>query len=216
MVQNKIIDNEEIISTYAEVALGIHPEVKRSGGILLTVEDLLTIKFYVEFGFGLPDRLHEVEKYLGYRTIGIAGLEPRDIQELFRKIKINVSKWDGIEAGLLTQNRDIETFSPNIITVGNDIIKCIDNMPVIQRMKKIEENGVIPPGMLFDFNSMDNEVATELVSWLEDLKSEVETRRRETLNLKNKITDFNQEISDVLEPSIRRKRDLIRNNSLNA
>ncbi|MBH8565889.1 alpha-xenorhabdolysin family binary toxin subunit A [Nostoc sp. CENA67] len=213
--QKQTIQNEEIISTYVQIALGTYPEVERSGGMILTQEDVINIKLYVKYGFALPEILAEVKSYLGYDAIGIAGLEPKDIQELFRGIKTNVSKWNGIEAAILTQSRELETFSSNIILVGDEIIQYIDEMPVTERMKKkIEEIGVIPPGMLFDFDPTDNEIATELVVWLADLKSEVETRKTDALSLKNKITDFKEEIGNILQPSLSRKIGLIKDNKL--
>lgn len=74
---------------------GEYPGVARSAGVF-TKEDVIKIKQYVKKGLSLPSELPEVESYLKYTRLDIPGLEPSDIQVLFKKIRIHAASWDAL------------------------------------------------------------------------------------------------------------------------
>src|SRR5690606_28348110 len=104
-----------------ELLTGTGKGVARPGGIF-TKEDLINIKLYVKKGLSLPVAPAQVEGYVGYKSSGIAGLEPADIGDLFGQIQRHSLGWDGVQQKVINQGIELKGFSTNSVTSGEGLL----------------------------------------------------------------------------------------------
>ncbi|MDI2590241.1 alpha-xenorhabdolysin family binary toxin subunit A [Pseudomonas sp. N3-W] len=173
---------------------GEYPGVARSAGVL-TKEDVIKIKQYVKKGLALPSELPEVESYLKYTKVNIAGLEPSDIQVLFKKIRIHASSWDAVESKIIQQSIDLSSAAKNIVSSGGEIISVIKEMPIMERVKttlgQLSNNDL--EGI--KYTSDDGEVACAVTEIIELMKVDIKRQQGATQELKDRISNFKIELS---------------------
>ncbi|CDG16512.1 alpha-xenorhabdolysin family binary toxin subunit A [Xenorhabdus doucetiae] len=195
----------------------------RQGGIF-TKEDLISIKLYVKRGLELPFTLEEVKKYIGYNDIDIEGLKPAKMTTLFKEIHDHALSWSGVEDKVQQQSIDLENVGRQITETGGEIISIIDQMPIIERVKK--KLGDLTDKQLAEitYTNDDKEIAVELGNILESMKKDIQKQQENTQRVKNAITDFkliliggelsNGNIAQGVQPQINSKKKLMDDNNL--
>ncbi|HEX4550472.1 alpha-xenorhabdolysin family binary toxin subunit A [Pseudomonas sp.] len=202
---------------------GQYPGVARDAG-LLTKEDVIKIKQYVKKGLSLPSELAEVESYLKYRKIDVAGLEPCDIQVLFKKIRIHASSWDAVESKIIQQSIDLTSAAKNIVSSGGEILAVIKEMPIMDRVRTTlgQMTGNDLAGITY--TSDDGEVASAVSEIITLMKADIQRQQGATRELKDRISNFKIELSggDLssgkrvfgLQSEVRSKYDLMERHNL--
>lgn len=223
MAAERTIQTNEVATTTLQLITGTGTDVARPGGIF-TKEDLINIKLYVKKGLALPDNQPEVEVYVGYKTAGIAGLEPPDIKELFGQIRQHSLGWDGVQQAVISQSIELKEFSKRFVLTGGNLLSDIEQWPFMQQIKKTL--GGVSGEKLEDitYGRDDPEVALTLGETLELMKSDAAVQRDKTLVVKNTVSDFRVTLSGGklvsgadtpgLEPQVARKRKAMEDNHL--
>ncbi|MHA3386079.1 pore-forming cytotoxin subunit YaxA [Yersinia enterocolitica] len=235
MTQIQLAINNNLASAEATIQLNELPKVvldfitgeqtgvARSGGIF-TKEDLINLKLYVRKGLSLPTRQDEVEAYLGYKKIDVAGLEPKDIKLLFDGIHNHALNWNDVEQAVLQQSLDLDIAAKNIISTGNEIINLINQMPITVRVKTML--GDITEQQLGNiiYESADHEVALALKDILDEMKVDINRHQATTANVRKKVSDYRITLTggelssgdkvNGLEPQVKTKYDLMEKNNM--
>ncbi|OWO82914.1 XaxA [Photorhabdus luminescens] len=219
----KTLNETDIPSATLQLLTGKQEGVARPGGIF-TKEDLINIKLYVKKGLSLPFNLEEVKSYLNYQRVNIAGLEPEDIHALFEEIRIHSLSWSDVERDVLQQSIDLEVIGQQITEAGENIISIINEMPIIERIKK--KLGNISNSQLsqITYTNEDKEVSHALIEILDTMKNDIEKQRQKTEKVKDEVSDFklkliggrlaNGSIAMGLQPQVENKRKLMRDNKM--
>ncbi|MCB0086936.1 MAG: alpha-xenorhabdolysin family binary toxin subunit A [Caldilineaceae bacterium] len=217
--QEQIVQPEQVISKFMGMVTQSEQGVAREPGLVLTKEDIINIKLYVRDGLALPTEAAEVGSYIGYQHAGIAGLEPSDIRAMFERIRTNTLGWDDVEQSVIRQGIDLEIFAKRIIINGDDLISIINQMPLVERIlkkvgaTKLQDLSQTQTPKIF-YDSDDQLIADDLKTTLDSIKKDIAQQKDRTTAVKTKVTNFRQEISQQLEPEVKRKRDLIKSNNL--
>ncbi len=211
------VSSADVPVVLLQITTGENPDVKRDVGLILTQEDIINIKLYVKKGLSLPIEDREVISYIGYSSIGIAGLEPTDIKALFLAIKTNAVKWESLESDIKQQSINLDIFATRITASGDDIISAIAEMPIDKRIKQkvggLDLRG-INPDLQIPFSKEDGTIAYELKGLLEVMKKDVIEQKDSTTAIKNRIKDFRSEIATKIEPTVANKRTIIAQSNL--
>ncbi|HDL6886351.1 TPA: pore-forming cytotoxin subunit YaxA [Yersinia enterocolitica] len=217
------IQLNELPKVVLDFITGEQTGVARSGGIF-TKEDLINLKLYVRKGLSLPTQQDEVEAYLGYKKIDVAGLGPKDIKLLFDGIHNHALNWNDVEQAVLQQSLDLDMAAKNIISTGNEIINLINQMPITVRVKTML--GDITDQQLenITYESADHEVASALKDILDEMKVDINRHQATTANVRKKVSDYRITLTggelssgekvNGLEPQVKTKYDLMEKNNM--
>lgn len=171
--------------------------------LIVTSDQLLQIKLYVEKGKYLPTDRQGIEVALG-GVIEHPDFHWMEIQELHTKIKVHAGKWLPIESSLLLVGGNLGSFAKTQGKFSADLVQQIDAMPISERVKNygpiaVDETPFIP------FDQLDRAVYEELGGMFQDLKESVNLSRAPTVELKESIELFQRELSEQLVPSVKLK-----------
>lgn len=220
---NESESSNDLPKAVLQLISGEFPGVARSAGVL-TKEDVIKIKQYVKKGLALPGELPEVESWLKYSKVDIAGLEPGDIQVLFKKIRIHAASWDAVENRIVQQSIDLNCAANNIVSSGSEIISVIKEMPIMDRVRttlgQMSNNDL--EGIRY--TSDDGEVASAVAEIIELMKIDIKRQQGATKELKDRLSNFKIELSGGelasgkrvfgLQSEVKSKYDLMERNSL--
>ncbi|MDC9596004.1 alpha-xenorhabdolysin family binary toxin subunit A [Xenorhabdus anantnagensis] len=224
LVENKI-NVSEVPSVTLKILTSQVEGVARSGGIF-TKQDLISIKLYVKHGLELPITLQGVKEYIGYNDIDIDGLKPANITTLFKDIHDHAISWSDVESKVQQQSIDLENSGRQITETGGEIISVIDQMPIIERVKT--KLGDLTDEQLAEitYTNDDKEIAVELGNILESMKKDIIKQQKNTLRVKNAVTDFkitliggklsDENIVQGLQPQVNNKKKLMDDNHLSS
>ena len=171
--------------------------------LIVTSDQLLQIKLYVEKGKSLPTDREAIEVELG-GVIDQPNFHWKEIEELHTKIKAHAGTWLPIESKLLLVGGCLGAFAKTQVTFAADLVQQIDEMPISERVKNygfiaVGETPFIP------FDQIDRAVHEELGGMFKDLKESVNLSRAPTVELKESIGIFHHELSERLVPSVKLK-----------
>ncbi|QXN48495.1 MULTISPECIES: alpha-xenorhabdolysin family binary toxin subunit A [Pseudomonas] len=182
--------------------------LKVSGGVegrrlIVTSDQLLQIKLYVQKGKSLSTEREGIEVELG-GVIDHPDFHWKEVQELHTKIKAHAGKWLPIESKLLMVGGGLGAFAKTQGTFAADLVQQIEAMPISERVKNygpiaVDETPFIP------FDQLDRAVYEELGGMFQDLKESVNLSRAPTVELKEAIELFHRELSEQLVPSVKLK-----------
>jgi hypothetical protein len=219
----RTINTEQVAATTLELITGTGKGVARPGGIF-TKEDLINIKLYVKKGLSLPEKQEEVEVYVGYKTSGIAGLEPPDIKDLFDQVRKHSLGWDSVQQKVIGQGIELKGFSTRFVSTGEDLLGNIREWPFGKRVLKTL--GDVSGEKLTDitYGREDPEIALALSATLELMRKDAALQRDKTLAVKNAVSDYRVVLvggklttgieTPGLEPQVARKHKAMVDNKL--
>ena len=173
--------------------------------LILTSEQLLQIKKYVNKGKSLPTARDAIEAALG-GIIEHPKFHWTEIKVLHERIKEHAEQWLPIESDLLAVGGHLAAFARSQRELGEDVVGLISEMPISKRVQeysatRLEDLPFIP------FDKLDQEVHTQLGELFNDLKASVELSRKPTVELKHSIDKFHHELSEKLVPLVMDKRN---------
>jgi hypothetical protein len=172
-----------------DLLAGKNPESARDAGILTKV-DIIAIKQYVKKALSLPGDLNQVEAYLLYKTVGIAGLEPVDIQGLFRRISLHASSWDGVENQMTQQGVHLGIAAQNILITGGEIVAVIDQMPILEKVRNTLGGWGSTELSGIKYTSDDGEIAVAVSEIIASMRGDILKQQSTTQLLVEKLTAF--------------------------
>ena len=142
-------------------------------------------------------------------------------------IKEHVEQWSDLESRIKSIGTDLKVFSGNYTMIGEEIVKEIDKMPIMEQLKALEEKE-----QELQFTRDDEQSKIGLMVLLEELKRDIaiqkeatsalsETISRYRENMDNKIIprtagiqeelkclELNQEIQDLREKMVNRQKEI--------
>lgn len=186
---DKIIESSDLPEMTLSLILGKTSDNGRTAGIF-TSYDLNKIKVYINKVLTLPYQKEDVIEFLGYEDINITQLSADNIKTLFLKMREHAFGWNKIEYSIKQQAIDLEIIGREITKTGDQLLSIISQMPLLDKInRKIED---ITEDELKDikYSSRDKKVAIQLISILEEMKSDITYEQEKTLKIKNMISDF--------------------------
>ncbi|WP_336751778.1 alpha-xenorhabdolysin family binary toxin subunit A [Aeromonas hydrophila] len=169
---------------------GSETEGGRAAGIF-TADDLIKILLYVRAARKLPQNLADFTKDIGSDSTGIPGLEPNEIIDLYQKITNHANRWTPVESLVKEQAASLKVASNNIVTIGDQIIKVINQMDIMEQLKTIKDPTVTIPIS----SDKDTKIQQALPEVIEKLKQSCIEQQRKTLEVLKAVRDYKTEIS---------------------
>nr|WP_238432194.1 alpha-xenorhabdolysin family binary toxin subunit A [Aeromonas hydrophila] len=169
---------------------GSETEGGRAAGIF-TADDLIKILLYVRAARKLPQNLADFTKDIGSDSTGIPGLEPNEIIDLYQKITNHANRWTPVESLVKEQAASLKVASNDIVTIGDQIIKVINQMDIMEQLKTIKDPTVTIPIS----SDKDTKIQQALPEVIEKLKQSCIEQQRKTLEVLKAVRDYKTEIS---------------------
>jgi len=222
LIELKNEDLMELAATTPLRYLKATTENGKSGGrdsaLILTKEDILAIKRYEKHSLNFPLTLDEVERQLSFKTSNIAGLEPIDILQTYTSINAHAKRWAPLESEIKLVGTSLDIFATNFTLSGQTILKIIEKMDILDQLQltvadlSLEKIQGLP---LAPLNPKDQKIKMALVSYLNIIAADIAKSKKETHDVKQKITDFAKTLAEHLIPSMNDKITLSNTSNLN-
>ncbi len=189
-IESKPIKAGQVPSVTLKLLTGSETEGGRAAGIF-TADDLIKILLYVRAARKLPQNLADFTKDIGSDSTGIPGLEPNEIIDLYQKITNHANRWTPVESLVKEQAASLKVASNNIVTIGDQIIKVINQMDIMEQLKTIKDPTVTIPIS----SDKDTKIQQALPEVIEKLKQSCIEQQRKTLEVLKAVRDYKTEIS---------------------
>jgi hypothetical protein len=221
--QLKIYENEEIerAATKPGDFLKTCLEDAKNGGrdaaLLVTKEDVLSLKRYESYGLNLPHTLETVQLQLGITSSGIPGLEPSDIMNTHSAINLHALSWAPLEAKIKDIGYDLDRFATTFHQQGKGILSIIEKMDVVSRIKtRVDQltREMIEEAVPTPLNETDKSTTAVLSTYLASLAEGIERQKLAATSLRDQLTVFVTTIRTKLIPDVSQKLDLVKNSDL--
>jgi hypothetical protein len=197
---------------------------KRSPGLILTREQIISLKKYELAGLALPIELSQVIAYLGYPGGAGPGLEPEDFLKSFTLIHKHARRWRPLRTRLQEVGSNLKVFAGQMAVYGqsmediNSDIKggnVIDELGIktvadLHRLQR--EMGDSFPGI--ELSGDDAETVRDVRRYLDEILQKVNERHRDAQNIKEELDTFGLDLAQYVAPEIQRKVTAIENTSL--
>jgi hypothetical protein len=166
----------------------------------------------------------QVEGYIGYKSSGLAGLEPADITDLFQQIGKHCLGWVAVEKAVIDQGVDLKGFSSEFVSKGERLLSDIKEWPFAKRVLKTL--GDVSGEKLEDitYGPGDSEVAQTLGETLVLMRKDVDVQQAKTHAVRKAVGDYRIVLvggklstgtdTPGLEPQVARKRKTMLDNKL--
>ncbi|MGS0738939.1 alpha-xenorhabdolysin family binary toxin subunit A [Pseudomonas sp. GG8] len=224
---DKLADNAATIpAEFVGASTGAMKGVNRPPGIVVTKEQIISLRHYELQALALPTTLQDVKNYLKYDTGDGAdnGLEPEDFQKSFLLIHKHAQRWDPLRTQLKLVGGELRLFAKDMQVYGDSMEKVnddIEQMKVLKEysietledVKKLElDLGDKFPGILL--NEADKKTASDFSFYLGQILETVEARKNDAEAIKKQLDDFSRDLSIYVLPEIQKKVRLIDTSSL--
>jgi hypothetical protein len=215
--------NEEIarVATKPSDFLKVSLEDEQNGGrgsaLLLTKEDILSIKRYERYALNLPHTLQTVQIQLGIDSSGIRGLEPFDIMNTHVAIREHIISWASIERNIKLAGFQIDLFADTLTRQGREILKYIDGMDFLeQALTTVAEvtQDIIDKMVPAQLSDRDMAVKSALSAYIADMGTNIRLHQQSAVDLKNSLITFTTALRNALIPDVMQKLDLVKQNNL--
>lgn len=184
------IKTGEVPKVALKLLTGSQEDGGRAAGVF-TADDLINILLYVRSSRGLPSDLPTFIKELGTDKTGIAGLEPNDILTLYQMVTDHANRWTPVENVVREQSANLTVVSLQIVTIGESIIKVINEMDIIATMDELGDSTVTIPIT----TEKDNKIQVALPKVIAKLKTTCEDQQNKTRVVRDAVRDYRTEIS---------------------
>lgn len=182
-----------------------------------TSDDCDKIRDYVTYASTLPVMVQAVEVFVGYKTAGVAGLEPADLRSLFEEIRGNADEWDPAREMIKRQTATLASISGRVVRSGESLIKAIQAMPFYVRIRATvgQDLSELPPLDIQDeqLGPADTQKKSQLAGQLESLRKVNREQVGDTEETMRLIERFRSGIV-VLEPLVAARRLAVKNSNL--
>jgi hypothetical protein len=197
--------------------MGVPVRIVENASQRFNREDYYKLREYVDYALSLPVVLPAVEVFAGYKTSGVAGLEPPNLRSLFEQVRENAGEWDPAENAISAQAAALGSVSSRIVRYGEALLDAIRSMPFYARIRATvgQDPAGLPVIQIPDetFNPVDAEKKTQLAGQLEVLKRVNQEQVGDTGEAMRKIASFRGGI-EKLEPIVTAKRLILQKSGL--
>ncbi|CAM3486126.1 binary cytotoxin component [Pseudomonas floridensis] len=189
----------------------------RAQGVVLTKEDIHSIKRYERHGLDLPITLITIQQDLRFRSSGIPGLEPKDILATYLKIHQHARSWSGIERNIKETGFNTDAFAKSFFQQGSAVLEVINGMNIIERINMkiadldIEQVWAMKPAEL---SADEQQICTSLAGYLSNIAESIDKHRHAAEVLANDLQTFTQTLTVSLIPDVAHKVKLAGNSDL--
>ncbi len=204
---------------YFDVTLNDQDNGGRQPGLILTKEDILTLKRYERNSLYLPTTLSQVENRLGFKVSGINGVEPIDLLTTYQRIYNHAKTWSGIENQIKLTGAAVDAFADSFTKTGETLLSIIDKMDIIDQIDTaisdltIEGIANINAAPLSD---KDKIITQNLSDFLKETAANIDLHQTASGELTEKLTAFSDTISHQLIPDVNEKVELSSRSNLEA
>ncbi|WP_122517877.1 alpha-xenorhabdolysin family binary toxin subunit A [Pseudomonas syringae] len=180
----------------------------RATALILTKEDILSIKRYERHSLNLPNTLERVEQQLGFTHSGISGLEPQDLLLTYSAINQHAQSWSAIEVDIKAKGFDLDLFAGEFSNQGKQILDYVDKMELARQLQltvadlTIETVKSLTPAPL---TKTDKTVCLSLAETLKKMAVQMEAHRKASKKLAEDIKQFAHTLTVDLVPGINDK-----------
>ncbi|MBC3955085.1 MULTISPECIES: alpha-xenorhabdolysin family binary toxin subunit A [Pseudomonas] len=180
----------------------------RATALILTKEDILSIKRYERHSLNLPNTLERVEQQLGFTNSGISGLEPQDLLLTYSAINQHAKSWSPIEIDIKANGFDLDLFAGEFSSQGKQILNYVDKMELVKQLQlsvadlTIETVKSLKPAQLA---KTDKTVCLSLAEMLKKMAIQMEAHREASKKLADDIKQFAHVLTVDLVPGINDK-----------
>lgn len=180
----------------------------RATALILTKEDILSIKRYERHSLNLPNTLARVEQQLGFTHSGISGLEPQDLLLTYSAINQHAQSWSAIEVDIKAKGFDLDLFAGEFSNQGKQILDYVDKMELARQLQltvadlTIETVKSLTPAPL---TKTDKTVCLSLAETLKKMAVQMEAHRKASKKLAEDIKQFAHTLTVDLVPGINDK-----------
>ncbi|MEE4634668.1 alpha-xenorhabdolysin family binary toxin subunit A [Pseudomonas alliivorans] len=180
----------------------------RATALILTKEDILSIKRYERHSLNLPNTLERVKQQLGFAHSGISGLEPQDLLLTYRAINQHAQSWSAIEVDIKAKGFDLDLFAGEFSNQGKQILDYVDKMELARQLQltvddlNIETVRGLTPAPL---TKTDKTVCLSLAEMLKKIAVQMEAHRKASTKLAEEIKQFAHTLTVDLVPGINDK-----------
>lgn len=180
----------------------------RATALILTKEDILSIKRYERHSLNLPNTLERVKQQLGFAHSGISGLEPQDLLLTYRAINQHAQSWSAIEVDIKAKGFDLDLFAGEFSNQGKQILDYVDKMELARQLQltvddlTIETVRSLTPAPL---TKTDKTVCLSLAEMLKKIAVQMEAHRKASTKLAEEIKQFAHTLTVDLVPGINDK-----------
>ncbi|MDU8541920.1 alpha-xenorhabdolysin family binary toxin subunit A [Pseudomonas syringae group sp. J248-6] len=212
--QAALLENEDIARVtlkpveYLSLIFDDEKNGGRSAALILTREDILSLKRYERHALNIPTSLTRVEQQLGFTRSYIPGLEPKDMLVTYQAINNHGKSWLSIEDGIKRSGFAIELFATQFSRQGEQIINHIEKMDFARQLDltvadlNIEEVRNAAPVPL---GETDQRVCITLAEFLKKTASQIKNHQHAAQTLADHIDTFSTVLSVQLIPGINDK-----------
>ncbi|SEJ30029.1 alpha-xenorhabdolysin family binary toxin subunit A [Pseudomonas sp. NFR16] len=191
----------------------------RDSGLILTKDQVKSLKKYEIAGLSLPTDLNDVIAYLGYESGAGRGLEAADFQETFRLVNGHARLWNPLRTDLLTVNTGLVVFAESMLVYGesmNEVFKDVATLGLIEKhgIKTLHDLRKVEMELGIKFPDIDKTDREDLGYYLDEILKKVNDRQDEALKIKQRLDAFGKQLAEEVGPAIKLKLSLIDNNSL--
>ncbi|MEE4129591.1 alpha-xenorhabdolysin family binary toxin subunit A [Pseudomonas viridiflava] len=180
----------------------------RATALILTKEDILSIKRYERHSLNLPNTLERVQQQLGFTHSGISGLEPQDLLLTYSAINQHAQSWSAIEVDIKAKGFDLDLFAGEFSNQGKQILDYVDKMELARQLQltvadlTIETVKSLTPAPL---TKTDKTVCLSLAETLKKMAVQMEAHRKASKKLAEDIKQFAHTLTVDLVPGINDK-----------
>ncbi|WP_122429683.1 alpha-xenorhabdolysin family binary toxin subunit A [Pseudomonas viridiflava] len=180
----------------------------RATALILTKEDILSIKRYERHSLNLPNTLARVEQQLGFTHSGISGLEPQDLLLTYSAINQHAQSWSAIEVDIKAKGFDLDLFAGEFSNQGKQILDYVDKMELARQLQltvadlTIETVKSLTPAPL---TKTDKTVCLSLAKKKKKMAVQMEAHRKASKKLAEDIKQFAHTLTVDLVPGINDK-----------
>lgn len=180
----------------------------RATALILTKEDILSIKRYERHSLNLPNTLERVQQQLGFTHSGISGLEPQDLLLTYSAINQHAQSWSAIEVDIKAKGFDLDLFAGEFSNQGKQILDYVDKMELARQLQltvadlTIETVKSLTPAPL---TKTDKTVCLSLAETLKKMAAQMEAHRKASKKLAEDIKQFAHTLTVDLVPGINDK-----------
>ncbi|UZJ59734.1 alpha-xenorhabdolysin family binary toxin subunit A [Pseudomonas sp. KU26590] len=191
----------------------------RDTGLILTKDQIKSLKKYEIAGLALPTELKDVIAYLGYESGAGKGLEATDFQETFQLVNGHARLWNPLRTDMLTVNTKLAVFAESVGTYHEameDVFKSIKALELVDEhgintledLRKFEINS----GITFpDIKALDR---SDLGYFLDQILEKIKEQAIEATRIKERLKTFGEALDGKVLFGIKQKLSLMDNHSV--
>lgn len=191
----------------------------RDTGLILTKDQIKSLKKYEIAGLALPTELKDVIAYLGYESGAGKGLEATDFQKTFQLVNGHARLWNPLRTDMLTVNTKLAVFAESVGTYHEAMEVVFKS---IKALELVDEHGIntledlrkfeINSGITFpDIEALDR---SDLGYYLDQILEKIKEQAIEATRIKERLKTFGEALDGQVLSGIKQKLSLMDNHSV--